>query len=152
MKQVMNFRFLTAITLVVAMSITSPLIADGYRTWKSQNQKHSVKAKLDDYDADSKQLTLIDRDGKTIAVRLNQLSSSDQKYVVRQHERMVAEKNAADTSFKVVRNDSTKKTSRADRKETPTETPTVVRRWGIEWTPRLENAQTVALGLSLIHI
>ena len=137
----MDFRFLTAVALVAVLSTANPVAADGFRTWKSQNQKHAVQAKFDDYDANSKQVTLINRDGKTITVKLDQLSSSDQKHVVRRHKRLVAEKNAADNPFKVVGNETTKKTPHSARKETP-----IIARWGIEWTPGLENAQTVALG------
>ena len=145
----MDFRFLTAAAFVAVLSIANPVVADGFRTWKSQNQKHTVQAKFDDYDADSKQLTLIDRDGKTITIKLDQLSSSDQQHVVRRHKRLVAEKNAADNPFKVAGNETTNKPSRSGRsagsarKETPS-----VARWGIEWTPGLEDAQTAALGNS----
>ena len=133
-------RFQNAVALVTVLTIVNPVIADGFKTWKSQNQKYSVKAKFENYDTDSKQVTLIDRDENTITVQLDQLSSSDQKYVLRRYKRLVAEKNAANP-FKLTKNKPEKEQARTDQDEVPT-----IARWGIEWTPSMEASQRVALG------
>ena len=117
-------RFQNAVALVTVLTIVNPVIADGFKTWKSQNQKYSVKAKFENYDTDSKQVTLIDRDENTITVQLDQLSSSDQKYVLRRYKRLVAEKNAANP-FKLTKNKPEKEQARTDQDEVPT-----IARWG----------------------
>ena len=138
----MKFLTLQAVFLVLVAVGSESVWADGFRTWKSHDNQHSVNAKFDRYEPDSGDVTIVDRDGEAITVQLDELSVGDQKLVVRLHKKMESQKKSSDNPFKRNQGNSKKK-PQEDRKRVRT-----VARWGIEWTPQLKNAQVAALGRS----
>ena len=129
------------LVLVILWPAGNASAQNDYRTWTSRDGNHTLEAQFDDYDAKSKIVTLVSLDKQAIEVPWNQLSRQDQRLITSIRKSNETGSHGESTSTESPFKKSPKKKERKPGKRIGTTS-----RFGLDWTPGLENALVSAAG------